>query len=422
MNWTIWRGYSFLIATLLAAISLLVPAAMPLASTLIWLTALSGITLLAGRARNQTLVLFGIGLGGLIYANLAGQSIPWQALLASNSVLLAMLFAVSFLALVATPTSKSKNRPLPTGNKGLASTLLANHLFGSVINISSVIVVGERLKNLRPIDLPLASALSLSFGLCSLWSPFFASMAYAMTLVPDMSLYSVMLMGLPLSAVGIAIIYWHQRQFNHSLPGYPLKGRSLMLPTLLAALVIIGHELWPNLPIPKIIIISALLLVLVALLKEQRLQLIHKHCQTRLGNYINESAIFLAAGVFAVGLNQLLLVTPIGLPFTQYGPLEACIVLALGLTAGRLGIHAIMIMAVFNPLLQTLNPAPDLLAFTYLAIWAIGMGFNPVSGTLLTIQGNFGIKGSQLVHYNTPQVTLLFVLTCFSFWIYSVIS
>lgn len=418
MGWTTWRGYSFLIATILAAISLVMPAIMPLASGLIWLTALSGITLLAGRARNQTLVLFGIGVGGLSYATLSGQSFPWQALLASNSALLAMLFAVSFLALVATPTNKSKNRTLPTGNKGLASTLLANHLFGSVINISSVIVVGERLKNLRSIDLPFASALSLSFGLCSLWSPFFASMAYAMALVPDMSLYSVMAMGMPLSAVGMAIIYWHQRKFNIDKPGYPLKGRSLMLPSLLATLVIIGHELWPSVPIPKIIIVSALLLVLVVLLKEQRLQLIHKHCQTRLGNYINESAIFLAAGVFAVGLNQLLLVIPISLPFTQYGPMEACIVLALGLAAGRLGIHAIMIMAVFNPLLQTLNPPADLLAFTYLCIWGIGMGFNPVSGTLLTIQGNFGIKGSDLVRYNTPLAMLLFLVACGSFWVY----
>lgn len=418
MPWTTWRGYSFLIATLIAALSLAVPAAMPLASALIWLTSLSGIALLAGRARNQTLVLFGIGMASLIYATLAGQRIPWQALLASNSVLLAMLFAVSFLALVATPTNKSKNRTLPTGNKGLASTLLANHLFGSVINISSVIMVGERLKKLRPIDLPFAAALSLSFGLCSLWSPFFASMAYTMALVPDMSLYAVMAMGMPLSAVGILILYWHQRQFSQHLPGYPLKGRSFMLPTLLAILVISGHELWPSLPIPKIIVVSALILVLIVLIKEQRLHLIHQHCQTRLGNYINETAIFLAAGVFSVGLNQLLLVTPMALPFTEYGPFEACLVLALGLAAGRLGIHAIMIMAIFNPLLQTLNPPPDLLAFTYLCIWGIGMGFNPVSGTLLTIQGNFGIKGSDLVRFNTPMATLLFLVTCASFWLY----
>ena len=419
MQWRTWRGYGFLIATLLAALSLIWPAAMPMASAIIWVTALSGISLLAGRARNQTLALFAIGAASLSYATLAGQTIPWQALLASNSVLLAMLFSVSFLALVATPTNKSKNRTLPTGNKGLASTLLANHLFGSVINISSVIVVGERLKHLRAIDLPLASALSLSFGLCSLWSPFFASMAYAMTLVPNMSVYSVMAMGLPLSAVGIAIIYWHQRQFNLAKPGYPLKGRSLMLPSLLATLVIIGHELWPSLPIPKIIVVSALILVILVLFKEQRLHLIHQHCQTRLGNYINESAIFLAAGVFAVGLNQLLLVIPVSLPFTQYGPLEACIVLALGLAAGRLGVHAIMIMAVFNPLLQTLNPPADLLAFTYLCIWGIGMGFNPVSGTLLTIQGNFGIKGSDLVRYNTPMASVLFATVFCSFWLYS---
>ena len=419
VNWGTWRGYSYLSAAVLTALSLAYSPLLIAAGSIIWLTALSGAVHLIGRARNQTLLLLGLGLAGLIYSLIHGASIPWLKLLQSNTVLLSMLFAVSFLSLVATPTASSKERQLPTGKSGLLSTLLANHLFGAIINISSVIMIGERLKAYRKIDLPLARSLAITFGLCALWSPFFASMAYTMILVPSMDLYSVMLMGMPVSALGIAILYWHNRKASIGLPGYPLKGRSLVLPSLLALVVIVCHEIWPTTPIPIIIIITSLLLVNAILLLEQRWHLAHRHCQNRLGNYIAEAAIFLAAGVFATGLGQFLQVVPFNLPFDQYGATEASIVLFCSLIAARLGVHAIMIMALLNPLLSTLNPPPNLLAMTYLAIWGVGMAINPVSGTLLTIQGQFGIKGSTMARSNTTYTVVLFAIVCAAFYLYS---
>jgi len=417
-NWSTWRGYNYLSAAILTALSLAYSPLLIAAGAIIWLTALSGAMHLQGRARNQTLLLLSLGVAGLVYSRLHGIDLPWLALIQSNTVLLSMLFGVSFLSLVATPTASSKERKLPMGKAGLLSTLLANHLFGAVINISSVIMIGERLKAYRNIDLPLARSLSNTFGLCALWSPFFASMAYTMILVPDMNLYTTMLMGMPISAIGITILYWQYRKTSQGLPGYPLKGRSLVLPSVLAVIVIICHEIWPQTPIPIIIIVTSLILVNAILLLEKRWHLAHKHCQNRLGNYIPEASIFLAAGVFSTGLGQFLQLAPIELPFNQYGALEASIVLFCSLIIARLGVHAIMIMALLNPLLHTLNPPADLLALTYLAIWGIGMSINPVSGTLLTIQGQFGIKGSDLARSNTGYTLVLFTIASGAFYLY----
>ena len=417
-NWATWRGYSYLCATIIMALSLAHNALSLIAAAIIWLTAISGAGHLKGRSRNQTLLLLGLGFAGLDYSLLQGASMPWLKLLQSNAVLLSMLFAVSFLSLVATPTASSKERKLPTGKTGLISTLLANHLFGAVINISSVVMIGERLKAYRDIDLPLARSLAITFGLCALWSPFFASMAYTMVLVPDMNLYSVMLMGIPISAIGIAILYWQNRKTSDGLPGYPLKGRSLVLPSLLALVVIICHEIWPTTPIPMIIVIASLVLVIGILLLEKRAHLVHKHCQNRLGNYIAEASIFLAAGVFSTGLGQLLQVTSFELPFSQYGATEAGIVLFCSLIIARLGVHAIIIIALLNPLLNTLDPPANLLAMTYLSIWGVGMAINPLSGTVLTIQGQFGITGSAIARSNTGYTITLFVIFCGAFYLY----
>ncbi len=411
------RGYAYFVAMMLTMLSLLMPKISVVASVLIWATALSALPIIVRRARNQSLVLITIGLLGVAYAGWHNHGIPWQRLLHSNTTLLAMLIAVSFLALVAAPTASSRKRHFPEGKKGLISTLLANHLFGAVINISSIIVIGERLKRFRDLDLPLVSLLSLSFGLCALWSPFFAAMAYTLLLIPNVDIYTVMLMGAPTTAIGIALLYFIHRRHHFKEKGYPLKGRSLVIPCLLASAVIIAHQLWPGISIAMIIIVAASLLVLIILLLEHRIKQLHQHCAERLANFNNEACIFLAAGVFSTGVGLFVDNLSLPLPFSHYGAFEASITLMVGMAAARIGVHAIIVMALFNPLILTLNPPPNLLASTYLAIWGLGMGFNPVSGTLLTIQGQFGVRGNQLANFNTPWVMVLGLMVCGVFFV-----
>ena len=69
-----------------------------------------------------------------------GFKIDFIKVFTVNQYLLTLLIAVGFLRLIATP-KKEKNFQLPKGKKSFIKTYLSVHLFGSVINISSLILV-----------------------------------------------------------------------------------------------------------------------------------------------------------------------------------------------------------------------------------------------------------------------------------------
>ena len=222
--------------------------------------------------------------------------------------------------------------------------------------------------------------------------------------------------------ISLVMLYWLHQEPEVKLTGYPLKGRSLVLPALLAVAVIIAHEIWPMLAITQIIAISAPVLVIVVLLYEGRANQLHLHICNRLANMHNEMMLFLAAGVFAIGLGALFKVIPPWLPFSHYEAVEACLTLGFCLLVARLGIHSIMIMAVIAPLLLTLEPDPNLLAMTFLSAWGLGSAINPVSGTLLAMQGNYNIKGSHIARANSLPIALLYGINCAGFFVYSALA
>lgn len=398
------------------------PTLYPIAGILLWGFAISSFRLLAHRSLIQSMALIGVGLASLGFSLLEGASAPLYQLINSNTQLLAMLAAVSFLSLIATPSKRSKKRALPVGKKGLISTLASGHFFSAIINVSALLIIAEKLNESRKIDTRAASMLTINFAMCALWSPFFAAMAYTLSLVPNMQMLAVMSVGAPMGLISLAMLYWLHRAPESKLTGYPLKGRNLVLPTLLAATVIIAHEVWPTIAITQIIAICAPLLVIIVLLSEGRTNQLHSHITNRLPNMHNEITLFLSAGVFAIGLGALFKVMPPWLPFTHYGPLEACLTLGCCLVAARLGVHVIMVMAVTAPLLLTLEPNPNLLAMTFLAAWGLGSAINPVSGTLLVMQGNYHIKGSQIARANTLPIAALYAINCVALFIYSALN
>lgn len=416
------RGYSLALGTLASLLALAYPPMYVLAGALLWGFALSSFHLLARRSLVQATILVTVGILGLAFSTSQGSSTPLLALINSNTKLLAMLAAVSFLSLIATPSKHSKQRTLPKGNKGLISTLFSGHFFSAIINISALLIIAERLSHKRKVDVRTASMLTVNFAVCALWSPFFAAMAYTLSLVPDMNILTIMAVGAPMGLVSLGLLYWQHKGPESQLTGYPLKGRALVLPSLLAVAVIAAHEVWPQLAITQIIAISAPLLVIIVLLYEGRLEQFHTHVATRLAKMHNETALFLAAGVFAIGLGELFKVLPPWLPFDAYGPLEASITLGFSLIAARLGVHAIMIMAVIAPLLLTLDPDPNLLAMTFLSSWGLGSAINPVSGTLLSMQGSYHIKGSHLARANSLPIALLYAINCAAYFVFSALT
>jgi hypothetical protein len=50
--------------------------------------------------------------------------------------------------------------------------------------MSSILIVAEKLSERRTIDTRTVSLLTINFAVCALWSPFFAAMAYTLSLEP----------------------------------------------------------------------------------------------------------------------------------------------------------------------------------------------------------------------------------------------
>jgi hypothetical protein len=167
------RGYSLALGLLLSVLSLALPMLYPVAGILLWGFALASFSLLARRSLIQSMVLISIGLAGLTYSLFEGASAPFFQLINSNTNLLAMLAAVSFLSLIATPSKQSKKRQPPAGRKGLISTLASGHFFSAIINMSALLIIADKLSARRQVDTRTASLLTVNFAVCALWSPFF---------------------------------------------------------------------------------------------------------------------------------------------------------------------------------------------------------------------------------------------------------
>ncbi len=202
------RGYSLAIGAFLSVLALPFPTLYPIAGLLLWGFAISSFRLLAHRSLIQSMALIGVGLASLSYSLLEGASVPLYQLINSNTQLLAMLAAVSFLSLIATPSKRSKKRVLPVGKKGLISTLASGHFFSAIINVSALLIIAEKLNESRKIDTRAASMLTINFAMCALWSPFFAAMAYTLSLVPNMKMLAVMSVGAPMGLISLAMLYW----------------------------------------------------------------------------------------------------------------------------------------------------------------------------------------------------------------------
>jgi hypothetical protein len=125
---------------------------------------------------------------------------------------------------------------------------------------------------------------------------------------------------------------------------------------------------------------------------------------------VNELCLFLAAGILAGGISTLIQYGVFANPFNQFDATTAAQVLAVMLLCAFCGIHPIIMISGFAPMLMTLNPDPNLLAVTFLFAWHLGTCSNPLSGTNLVFQGRYGIPGWKIAFWNWPYAIVMFVV------------
>jgi len=393
--------------TLMVAASVTPGVSLLPAGLLAWTAALLLSYRLGRRQRIQSAWLLGLGIAGIVWGGWRGAAPDLSHILAGNQGLVSLLTAVSFLRLVTRPEAADRNAPPPRGRAALWRTLIGVHLFGAVINLSTVVILGDRMATRGRLGKRRALALSRGFAAAAFWSPFFSAMAAALTYAPGARLATVVLAGLPMAAVSLWLtardIDPENPKLGAPFVGYPMRFGALWIPGLLVAIVLTAHALVARWSILAIIALSAPLLTVGILLAQRRREAwapLGDHIRHGLAGTVNELALFLSAGVLAAGLTSATRQLGGWLPFERFGPTQAGLLLAIMIGLAALGVHPIITIAACGVWLAPLHPEPNLLAITLLMAWGIGVPANPLSGLHLMMQGRYRIDGYAFLRWN----------------------
>jgi hypothetical protein len=385
-----------------------------LAGIAFWMAGVLLARRVTGLQRIQTLAMLLVGGAGLLYAGLAAGEAQLDKALAGNQALLAMLAGVSFLRLVSLPAVDAGETD-PRGPAALRRTLLGVHLFGSVINLSAVMILGDRQSRRRAMTPLQATVLSRGFALAAHWSPFFAAMGIALSNSPGAQLLVLSSVGLPIAALGLSVSAWQLswRPAARDFVGYPMHFEALWIPGLLASLVLLMHQLSPGTPVLTLISSLSVLLTLGALLVRdapRALSGFFAHVQEGLPRMSGELLLFLAAGVLAAGIGSVVQSTGWTLDLISFGATEASLLLLLMVGLSVVGVHPVISIATAHGLLAPLAPDPNLIGITFLMAWAQGVSISPLSGMHLGMQGRFGIDPRGFLRWNGSYTLFMLVL------------
>ena len=402
-----------LAAWLYVAVVVLVVVAVALPGFPKWITGVVAwsacILLLPNLPRRQliiVLLLAVVGALGMAWGMAGGKQGLMTIALTQNVPLTGMLIAVSFLQLIAV-TETAASEPLEQGRPALFKTMIGVHLFGAVINFSAVAIFADRLSARKALTMTQAMGLSQAFIVGAAWSPFYGAMAAALTVAPGASLAQLILWGVPVAAIGMTVTWLTLTSARHGgarhFVGYPLRLEALWVPAVLAASVLLVHEWQPHWSVLAIIAALAPLVTIAVLLARNPrrtdtalLRLIH----LRLPMMNGELTLFLAAGILSAGMSGAITALDLGLPFAQFGPFEAGVVLIVMNLFAWAGFHPIILVSVLGPWLTPLDPDQNMLAMTFLMSWGIGLTACPMSNTMLVMAGRYGLPFGELLGQN----------------------
>lgn len=347
------------------------------------------------------------------YSFFSGFEIDYIKVFSVNQYLLTLLIGVGFLRLIATPKAKNV-KSLPSGKKSFFKTYLGVHLFGSVINLSSLIIVADKLYEKSKLTNLQVITLTRAFSSDAYWSPFFVAFAAAITYAPKLSSSIILMMGIILAFIAFLVTFFEIKNEPSldEFKGYPIEFETLYLPFLLAILVLVTNYIFPSVKVILLISIFSLLLTFFILplkykVKKSKEMLI-AHITFELPKMKNEIALFLIAGMFGVSISSVLLGMNLSLPIEQLNGLYASILLFILIALSFVGIHPIISIAVLGNWVDQLNHT--LLAATFLMSWATAVSTSPFSGLNLTMQARYELEAKEVFKINLPYAIKMYFI------------
>ncbi|RXK04669.1 tellurium resistance protein TerC [Halarcobacter bivalviorum] len=347
------------------------------------------------------------------YSFFSGFEIDYVKVFSVNQYLLTLLIGVGFLRLIATPKAKNV-KSLPSGKKSFFKTYLGVHLFGSVINLSSLIIVADKLYEKSKLTNLQVITLTRAFSSDAYWSPFFVAFAAAITYAPKLSSSIILMMGIVLAFIAFLVTFFEIKNEPSldEFKGYPIEFETLYLPFLLAILVLVTNYIFPSVKVILLISIFSLLLTFFILPLKYRVkkskEMLIAHITFELPKMKNEIALFLIAGMFGVSISSVLLGMNLSLPIEQLNGLYASILLFILIALSFVGIHPIISIAVLGNWVDQLNHT--LLAATFLMSWATAVSTSPFSGLNLTMQARYELEAKEVFKINLPYAIKMYFI------------
>jgi hypothetical protein len=396
-------------------LSVFFPFLRPIGGILLLLVA---IACFPGLRRGQQIgiaALVGCGIALTAWGILRGFRPSFESLFSLNQEIVAMILAVSFVALIA-----NLHEGAPPRLKGIPAvfrTAAISHVLGSVINLSAVSLIGDRLSRGAQLSTPNALLLSRTYSMGAYWSPFWAAAAAALAFAPGANPSVLISVGLVLAmcTLVLAVIGVVRRMGPEvkDYQGYGLSPTVIILPLVLMASVMIAHWIWPEVKTTNIVLMSSLAVtILVLLWRNPRhiLGTLLQHSRKDLPKMRSESSLFAAAGVLAVGFSVFLQTTRVELPGLEFGVLFAWVAMIVVIVMSVFGVHQIITIGVLASVLAPLNPDPTLFAMACTAAWGTCAALSPVGGLNMFIMGRYGVSSIALSRGNALYALGVIVL------------
>ena len=409
-------GVLLFIMALLAVLSVISPQVSPLWSGLAgWAAAVMLFQRLPRAMVYQVSGLLLVGAGCLAWVIGNDRPVDFVRVISANVHIIALIASVTFLRLVSLPGDEA-GATLPRGNRALVKTAWGLHLFATVINLSAVMLFGNRMEQAGKINRLQAIMFSRAFASGAYWSPFYVSIATALVYAPGSDFSTLMLAGLPIALAGLLITTWQlaRDEEGRDTCGYPLRFEALFVPVLLCTAVLLLHSVFPGFPVLSLITVLAFLLaVLICCVRRPVAGLgrIGAHVVDELPGIYRELMLFLSAGVMSVGISTVLLSSDISLGLTNVSPIIGSAFILAAILLSLIGIHPVITISILGSLLGNTACNANLLGVCMMMMWGTSIVGSPLSGINLAIQGRFAVSSFSIMRWNAGYV-LAMLLIC----------
>ena len=376
------------------------------------------------RQQLQALVFIAAGLAALLWGASRGAPLRLDSLLGQNQPILSMLASITLLRLLNRPP-RTNDPELPRGVGAYLQSMFGIHAFGSVINISAVIIMCDRLTRMRPLGFEQAQLFSRAFSAVAFYSPFIGGVALALSYTPGSSPLVMMLFGLPLAAAAFLLLYWFARRGRgeevDTFRGYPLHPQDLKVPLALGAGVLVASVAMPGYSVLTLITMVTPAVVVGVLLKRRGVRglrpALAEYVRERAPQMGGELALFLGAGMLAAGV-----VAAAGagdwtiLP--RLDAFHASLLVLTCIVTSLVCIHPAVLVGVTVALVETIEVDPTLLATAFAMSWGLGCAVNPLSGVNVVLATRYGADNWRIARSNVPFSAALFVVAVGLLYLY----